>query len=189
MPFKAYENQEQYKPIAQKTIQEDQIDRQGTLMKIADFLGIKKFGEAIGDTAYLYGTKEGRDLQAKASQGDKASIAGLKAVTDSVPTNKEIIGSAGMTAMNVLSGGLAGRAGNVVEGANALSKGAKLAKFGGTVAKGMATGYGFDVASNLEQNKGTAESFKPGMGTVLGGSLPVVGKGIKLSGNVVKHVA
>jgi len=65
----------------------------------------------------------------------------------------------------------------------ALSKGLssvapKLA--GGILPKlgtGLATGYGFDVATNMKEDKENV--FKPGIGTLVGGSIPLAGPAIK----------
>jgi hypothetical protein len=38
---------------------------------------------------------------------------------------------------------------------------------------GAGTGYAYDVSNNLQQNKEGADIFKPGMGTALGGAIPL----------------
>lgn len=39
------------------------------------------------------------------------------------------------------------------------------------LAEGAATGYGYDVANNLQQGKTGADAFKPGLGSIIGSSL------------------
>jgi hypothetical protein len=50
-----------------------------------------------------------------------------------------------------------------------------LGKIGSNVASGATGGYMADVGYNLEQGKTIGESLKPGLGTVLGGAIPVGG--------------
>lgn len=54
------------------------------------------------------------------------------------------------------------------------------------VAKGLASGYAYDVASKNAEGETGAESFTPGVGTALLGTLPVLGKGAGLIKNLVK---
>jgi len=83
------------------------------------------------------------------------------------------------------------------EGANLLGVGSKVASaasptltaaqqainLGKQTAIGAGTGYGFDVAQNLaDPDKTTAESFKPGLGTVLGAAAPAVVTGTLKAG-------
>ncbi len=58
-----------------------------------------------------------------------------------------------------------------------------------TSAKGAGIGYGYDVATNLQEGKTGTEAFKPGFGTLLGGALPVVGGVYKASSAVTKELA
>lgn len=104
-------------------------------------------------------------------------------------SNKEILGSAGQTALSALSfGELSGgaKAGGLVEKfapkvaeiANDTTKIAKPLLEGGgltgKVARNAALGYGFDVTNAATNNKDNI--FKPGFGTALGATLPVVSK-------------
>lgn len=41
---------------------------------------------------------------------------------------------------------------------------------------GLGTGYAFDVGKNLQQGRAVIDAFKPGIGTVIGGALPIIGK-------------
>lgn len=83
------------------------------------------------------------------------------------------------------------------EGANALGVGARAASvaspsltsaqqainLGKQTAIGAGTGYGFDVAQNLANpDKTTAESFKPGLGTLIGAAAPAVVTGTLKAG-------
>lgn len=144
--------------IKQAQGQEQKTEERPLAKKIGDFLGITKFGEGIG-TAMFLKTKEGKDLQKKAEQGDKYAVEALQQILDEAPNAKELIGSAAMTALNVASVGIAGRATTA-----------------GKVIQGAATGYGFDVASNLQDEEKTIEeAIKPGIGTVVGGAIPIIG--------------
>lgn len=73
------------------------------------------------------------------------------------PTLKEVAGSALQTGANLLPG--AGK------GAGILAK---------TLA-GAGTGYALDVGSKMQQGKSASESLTPGVGTAIGGALPVTG--------------
>lgn len=129
--------------------------------KIGEFLGIKKFGEGIG-TAIFLKTTEGKELQKKAAEGDKIALETLQAILDEAPSNKELVGSASLTALNAASGGL-------LKGA----VGATTAS--GKIAAGAASGYAYDVAGDLEQNKTITEAATPGLGTATGGVLATAG--------------
>lgn len=74
------------------------------------------------------------------------------------PSLKKVIGSAIQTGANFIPGVGAG------------------AGLGTKVAAGAATGYAYDVGSNLQLERDTAKSFQPGIGTVVGASLPLLGK-------------
>lgn len=83
------------------------------------------------------------------------------------------LGDAGMSALWFLPFG------EIAEGAGlglkALGVGADLAKAGGAIGTGLATGYAGDVASNLAQGKTGGAAVKPGLGTVIGGGLGTAG--------------
>ncbi len=75
--------------------------------------------------------------------------------------------------------------GTVAKGATSLAKpilGKTLGKLAGNVASGVAGGYGVDVASNLAQGKENV--FQPGMGTAIGGAIPVVPKVLGAAGRI-----
>lgn len=69
----------------------------------------------------------------------------------------------------------------------------KLATIGKkTVVKsviGAGTGYGYDVSQNLQSGKTGKEAFKPGMGTLLGGTIPLAVGGIQASVAITKSTA
>jgi len=58
-----------------------------------------------------------------------------------------------------------------------------------TSAKGAGIGYGYDVAGNLQSGKTGADAVTPGFGTLIGGTLPVVGGLYKASAAVTKELA
>jgi len=66
----------------------------------------------------------------------------------------------------------------VAKGASVIARtfgaSAKVAKPLGKIGAGVGQGYLFDVAAGLQSGEG-AEAFKPGLGTVIGGALPVAG--------------
>lgn len=71
-------------------------------------------------------------------------------------TPKQVVGSAVQTAANFIPGA---------------GKGANLAT---KVAVGAGTGYAYDVGSKLQnKDKTVGEAIKPGVGTIVGGSIPV----------------
>lgn len=134
--------------------------------KVGDFLGVSKFGRALGTSAYLYGTKDGRNLRKQAATGDAGASAGFSAVMDSAPSNKEIVGSAALTGLNMLGGG-------VLKGAKAISGGVQIAR-------GTAQGAGYGIAGGMEQNKDTAGIVKQGLaGAAVGAGLSAFGVGAK----------
>lgn len=55
------------------------------------------------------------------------------------------------------------------------------------VVKGATTGYGFDVSKNLQEGKTGAEALKPGLATVVGGGVPLVIGGIKITATALKN--
>ena len=61
-----------------------------------------------------------------------------------------------------------------------LPKFGKIAKEGAKLTgEGMAIGYGMDVAQNLQENVEGAAAFKPGLGTAIGGLVPVGITGVR----------
>ncbi len=75
------------------------------------------------------------------------------------PTKKEVIGSAIQLGANFIPGAGVG------------------ATLGRKAAVGAATGLAFDVGSQLQDKDKKVTDVRPGVGTVIGGSLPIVGAG------------
>lgn len=198
--------------------------------------------------------KTAEDANAKSTQGQNSVIAAIKAQTnpdkkqhlidflkrnwgvdykattagDINPafnmSNKEVIGAAAGTALDVASFGSYGKAARGAETGVRLTKEAKAAAAASEIEKaskaasiaknietvnkagkvtavtqqvakptltntlktigqktavraatGAATGYGYDVSSNLQQGKTGADAFKPGAGTFVGAALPIAG--------------
>ena len=90
-----------------------------------------------------------------------------------LPSAKEVGGSAARAGLLFTPMGRGAQA--IGAGAKALGAGAKLATDAGRIGVGAGTGFGFDVASGLEQGQDVSEAIKPGVGTAVGGGLPVLG--------------
>lgn len=151
-----------YSPPVQEKPKESFVSKAG------DFLGVKKFGQGIG-TALFFKTKEGRELLKRANEGEKYAAQTLEEIMREAPTNKEVIGSAALTGLNVFGGG-------VLKGAQTVSNAGKLAR-------GTAMGTAYGVSGGLEQNKDTAGIVKQGMqGAALGAFLTSLG----IAGNKAK---
>lgn len=95
-------------------------------------------------------------------------------------TRLQVAGDFAGTAADVLSAGQIGAEGNLAS----------------QVAKGAATGYGFDVSQNLKDGATGVGIAKPGMGTVIGAGVPLIqpaisaaGKGISSAVSKAKEVA
>ena len=140
--------------------------------KIADTIfGGGKVGEAIGTQAAKLGlTGLSKEERQNVSKG---------------PSIGEVAGSAAKSALLFAPVG---------RGASALGGG--LAKLGvpaaqtlGKIGAGAGLGYGFDVASDLEQKKSIGEIITPGVGTVVGAALPIAGLAVnKLSETLSKSL-
>ncbi len=114
-------------------------------------------------------------------------------------SNKEVLGSFGNLALDIAGGSeIGGGAADSFKLAKpALEEAApivektlaqKATDLGTKVAKGAATGYAYDVAQNLQNNKSGNDIVKPGAGTVIGGSIPIVGAVAKGLGYAAKEV-
>ena len=97
-----------------------------------------------------------------------------------LPSAKEVGGSAARAGLLFTPMGRGAQA--ISTGAKTLGAGAKLATGAGRIGVGAGTGFGFDVASGLEQGQDVSEAIKPGIGTAVGGGLPVVGGALRLGG-------
>lgn len=122
-------------------------------------------------------------------------------------TNGQVVGDAAGVLLDTL---LAGTYGNAAKGAKTgeLFKAAKPVVEAGTkkalgetlktigketaqnAVKGAGVGYAYDVAGNLQQDGYQGgDTFTPGMGTVLGGGLPIVIGGIRAGTAIAKDQA
>lgn len=129
-------------------------------------------------------------------------------------SNKEVLGSAALTAGNILLAG-AGTSGNAVRGSIGATAGeavksvvpaiakpivrnagatAYLSSLGANVARSAAVGGAFGVASGAEQNKDTTGIMQSAaLGLLVGGAIPVAGEAIrgtaKLAGKGAQYLA
>lgn len=180
--------------------------RKGFVQKASGFLGVEKFGQGIagayrtvtGEVGQDIATQQGADrltqqlvqkarpetdLVKKRRLLEVANRQGGQSIsaTDIDPTlnlsNKEVLGSALNTATTVLGvGSLPGaKATGFLSKVPGLTKGAPLAKtVAGKTAEGLALGYASDVGQKASQNKDNV--FTPGLGTGIGGGLPLASK-------------
>ncbi len=151
--------------FANKKINKQNDQAQNESMRIqGDLIAHIKEKKAKGeDTSHL--DKALSDLNTEISQqgADRSKLLNQEDLT-----TKQVLGSAAQTAANFLPGA---------------AKGAGLVK---KVLIGAGTGYAYDVGSNLQnKDKTVKEAFKPGIATVVGGSLPIASAVIK---NVVAPV-
>ncbi len=181
-------------PTAQASQQPDeqQKEKESAIMKIADFLGIKKFGQGLAGTAqYIEGEasnaisnatggkvtidKTYKELTDAMNKGEATpeQIDAFAEMTGAKISAKETIGSAAMTALNIIT------AGKGTESASLLAK----------IGKGALTGYGFDVANKMNEGKDMKDALTPGLATVIGGGLPVVGAGLKVGTSAIKNIS
>ena len=155
---------------AQPIDQNPKSQDSGFLNAAAEFTGVKKFGQGIG-TALFLKTQEGQDLQKKVEQGDKVAIETLQGILNEAPNAKELIGSAALTALNLVSGGAAG-------------KGVGLA---GKTAVGATVGAGYGLAGGLEQNKDASGIAKStATGAAIGGALSAASVGVGKATDYIK---
>lgn len=139
-----------------QTSQAPQESKRTVPEKIAGFFGMEKFAKGIGQAAFSL-TKEKKELDKLLEEG-KIDPKTYEEITTGGLTNREVLGSALSTA--TMFAPVAG----------------KTASLGAKIATGATTGYGMDVGSKLQQeNKTVGESFKPGLGTVVGGVIPLLG--------------
>lgn len=127
----------------------------------------KGLGQQIGDIAQgvsnFIGAKGLTDLAgsqiAKFGLGASGNMDAANRVAQ--PSVEQVIGSAIQTGANFIPGA---------------GIGAGLAK---KVAIGAGTGYAMDVGNSLQQGRSLQDSLQPGIGTSVGGGLPVVSVAIK----------
>ncbi len=129
------------------------------------FFPTKNIGEAIGTSI----------AKARATPEERQYIE---------PSKATLGGIAGDVAQNALyftpMGRAAGLATKGIEAVAPRFAGGALAKTAGNVAAGAGTGYAFDVANNFSNDK--ENKFTPGLGTALGGALPLVAPALKGAG-------
>jgi len=151
------------------------------VMKIADFLGVKKFGEGLAGTAQYIGgeasnaisnatggkvtlDKTYKELTDKMNDGTATpeQIDAFKKMTGADLSAKEVVGSAAMTGLNILSGG-------TLKGAKVLSSGQKILR-------GAELGGAYGSASAMADDKGIGEIITQGAtGALAGGAMSGVG--------------
>lgn len=128
---------------------------------VANFFGAKGISESIG-----------ADFAKTFAKDDEFSTKEEKQSYITQPTLKEKIGSVIQTGANFIPGA---------------GIGAGLAR---KVAVGAATGLAFDVGSQLQDKNKKATDVRPGIGTAIGGALPVagavVGVGTRILGRLFK---
>lgn len=128
-------------------------------------------------------------------------------------TNGQVVGDAAGVLLDALSAGTYGNAAKGAKTGELLTKSARIAAQGTPVATqvakkslsetlkvigketgkraviGGATGYGYDVASNLQEGDTGVDALKPGFGTALGAGIPVVIGGIRAASAITKDQA
>lgn len=173
----------------------DTIDKLGKVGKtMGEILGGDQIGEAIGNVIGGQMAKHGKAGQL--IQDDLTKYAQMKAngeITEEKYNQlvdilekgaKEAFGYTGPSFKQIAGDAL--QAGLTV---GTMAVGGP-ASFAGKVGVGAATGYGFDVASKLQdKDKGIGEAFVPGVGTAVGAALPIAGAGLKVGARAVKNIA
>jgi hypothetical protein len=142
--------------VEQPPVQPPKEETGGILGKVSRFTGVDALGRGLGKVLFKF-TKEGKEVERLMQEGKISGEEYTDIFTGGL-TNKEVLGSGLQTAATFVPG---------------LGKGASL---GAKVATGGGTGYAFDVAGNLQNNEDGKEIFKPGLGTVVGGGLPILAK-------------
>jgi len=128
-----------------------------------------------------------------------------------IPTTGQVLGHAAGTALDIASAGSYGVAARGAETGALLTSAARKAatpvattvaqKTLGTTLKnigtktairsavGAGTGYGYDVAGNLQNGKTGTDALQPGMGTLVGGIAPVLIGGVQAGVAISKDTA
>jgi len=121
-------------------------------------------------------------------------------------TTGEVLGNVAGTALDIASFGSYGAAAKGAKTGSLLAKSAEVAaqptkqalsqtlktigkETAGRSLVGGATGYGYDVAGNLQQGETGFDAFKPGLGTLLGASVPVAIGGVRAGIAITKDSA
>lgn len=184
-------------PSVQKSLANDQETINKTGQRIIE--SIHKARAEGRDTTRL--RKALNDLL----KGDMTTANEILPVMDK--TNKQIIGDAAGTALDIATAGSYGKSAEGAKSFQLLSKtptaaatqvvktplketlktiGKETAQQAG---KGAATGYAYDVTGNLQNGKEGGDIFKPGVGAAVGGSLPLVIGGVRAGVAITKEAA
>lgn len=181
----AQEYQKKYgvQPFSTSTLHPE--EKRTIAQKIGGFLGIENFAKGIGEAAGSIGN-DPRNAAAQNAQASEALIQQAKKLPMGDPRRKQLLAQSMNTAATASQGAqesldampsnrqvVGGALNTAALFAPGTGKGASL---GTKVLAGAGTGYAFDVGSKL-QNKEIQgdDAFKPGVGTVVGGALPVLG--------------
>lgn len=126
-------------------------------------------------SAGTYGTA------AKGMQAGKIAVQGTKSAIAANALSKVGIGATIMPAKEVAKEGTKLALSQTLKniGEKTLEK----------TAVGAGTGYAYDVAGNLQQGKTGGEALTPGIGTALGGTIPLVIGGIQATAAITKDLA
>lgn len=136
------------------------------LKGISDFVGTTGLGKGIAQGIFLKFTPEGKDLIEQMKRGE-VTQKDIEEITGAVATPRQIIGSAGQTALNFATLGGAGLAG----------------KFGVRALKTAGLGAGFGASSALEDGGGIKEVAAGALsGAAFGGALSGIGAGLSSLG-------
>ena len=164
----------------------------GVVQKIGNFLGVKKFADAVASTGRIVSgsVEEERAVQAKAddsmtmltyalrNEKDPVKKQKLQQVLQSQLNQKGVFESEIDPGLNLSTKEIYGSAANV--GLNVLTPGAFKGTKTAIIAKNAALGAGFGAASGLEKNR----SASGVLGSATGGA--IIGAGIGVAGLMAK---
>lgn len=206
-PYKPQLNNSSFTPISDSMIQKYQEDNnikeRNLAQKAAGFLldPIAKLATETGNFAgkgIVRGIEQFQSPEQKAiteanlqkALNTPSQVPGLG--TEVKPLNKvtgrDVAGQVLETAAMFIPGEkiASGIGGQLLEkgGAKLTPLAVNTAKAVGKIITGAGTGYAFDVAQQLQnENKTLGESFIPGISTVVGTTLPIIGTGIEFAKN------
>lgn len=140
--------------------------------KILDTVfGGGKVGELFGGLAVKHGLYSDPRV-GKLTPEERESV--------TLPSAREVAGSAARSASLFVPVGRIAQGATM--GARAIGMAPKVAKAVGAIGAGAGAGYAFDVASHLEDKNvplTAKDIYKPGVGTAVGGAIPVAGVAAK----------
>lgn len=154
-----------------------------------------RVAEAVGRTGFLgQDIKKGYETMADEGESRQFNVPGLGEIdVEAQKGGSEGARQIGGEALKIGSflfpyGKVAGAVGSKVLGASKLTPIAlKTAKTVGNIASGATGGYLADVGYNLsDDSKTLGEAFTPGLGTLIGGSIPVAGTVFKAGKRAVQ---